>query len=270
MIFSKKPRLFGLMITRNDMPILERWFERHSHLFEAIAVVDGSDDDNTEQLCSKIPHVLHRRDPAPPLTDQTLRAAGWEMIASSVSHGDWVMLCHPDEFYIHDPRCFLRVRQPLIKWSALHVLPHPSEREAWEMGEADGDVTKLFHHYWWREDGSATVEIRMFRVDIEPDWDLSDRQPSTFVIPKNYLGRKAYRKLPAYLHYKIQYLDPSRFRGGQYVDSNLNTGLGSRKVMTIEDLFFDHKRTWGHKDFERYSNDPSFLQFDLFGGKYRL
>src|SRR5690606_38180114 len=127
---------------------------RHNALFEKIAVVDGSDDEGTTNCCRRYENILYSRDPAPPITEQTLRAASWPMLEGHVLRGDGVMLCHPDEFYIHDPREFLRVRRQVIRWAALHVLPHPSEKEAWARGNADGDVTRLFRHYWWKENGS--------------------------------------------------------------------------------------------------------------------
>lgn len=271
MPFLRKPRLFGLMITRNDMPIIDRWIARHAVLFEKIAVVDGSDGDETANYCRRVENVLYCRDPEPPITDQTLRATGWALLDGLVRQGDWVMLCHPDEFYIHDPREFLSVRHPVIRWAALHVLPHTSEKEAWARGEANGDVTKLFRHYWWKDNGSATLEHRMFCVTSPPEWDLENLRPSSSVLPLNYQSLKSWRQQPAYLHYKIQHLDPRKFSGTNYLDSNLETGLGgTRSIDSVDDLFFDEAHTWGHKGFVHCSNDPTYSRFDQFRGRFRF
>ena len=240
-------------------------------LFERMAVVDGSDGDETEKACRRLQNVLYRRDPVAPITDQSLRAAGWELLDGLVRRGDWVMLCHPDEFYIHDPREFLKVRRLVVKWAALHVLPHTSEKEAWARGDANGDVTHLFRHYWWKADGSATLENRMFRVMSPPEWDVEDPRPSSSVIPRNYQSLKPWRRQPAYLHYKIQHLDPARFSGTNYVDSSLQTGLGgTRSIETVDDFFFDEMRSWGHKGFDLCSDDPTHHRFDQFQGRFRL
>jgi hypothetical protein len=270
-MFFRKPRLFGVMITRNDMPILGRWMARHAALFDKLAVVDGSDDDTTKKICEGLGNVLHRRDPAPPITDQTLRAAGWALMDGIARRGDWIMLCHPDEFYIHDPRTFLGVRSPVIRWAALHVLPHTSERDAWAHDDSGADVTRLFRHYWWKDNGTATLENRMFRIGSPPEWDMEDPRPSSSVLPSNYQSLKPWRRQPAYLHYKIQQLDPRKFSGTRYVDSNLQTGLGgTRSIESVDDLFFDESRPWGHKDFVHCSDDPTYRQFDQFRGRFRL
>jgi hypothetical protein len=253
------------------MPIFKRRITRHAALFEKIAVVDGSDGDETRKCCERFENVLYSTDPAPPITDQTLRATGWAMLEGYVRRGDWIMLCHPDEFYIHDPREFLGVRAPVIRWAALHVLPHTSEKEAWARGDADGDVTRIFHHYWWKDNGRTTLDNRMFRITSPPEWDMVDPRPSTSAIPRNYQSLKSWRRHPAYLHYKIQHLDPRRFSGTSYVDSNLDTGLGAtRSIETVDDFFFDEAHPWGHKGFAHCSADPTYRRFDQFRGRFRL
>ena len=57
-------------------------------------------------------------------TDQTLRRVVHRRIRSVFGSGVWVMLCHPDEFFYHDPRTVAAAAQAEgadhVFWWALH------------------------------------------------------------------------------------------------------------------------------------------------------
>ena len=54
-------KLFGIMITKDDDLIIGPWLNKHSNLFEKIAIVDGSTTDYTKNLSKTFSNVC----PAP-------------------------------------------------------------------------------------------------------------------------------------------------------------------------------------------------------------
>jgi hypothetical protein len=264
-------RLFGLMVTRNDHLILKKWLAEHASIFHKIAVVDGSDCESTRELCENYLNIEYTKDPDTWITDQTLRASGWELLKGYVSYGDWIMLCHPDEFYIHDPRQCMSVEANVVRWNALHVLPHTSEKTKWLDSRPDTDVTTIFKHYWWHKSGRPTRENRMFRIVKAPKWDLVSKHASSSVLPKNYTKQRTWDKYPSYFHYKVWDLRPSKYLNGEDLDSRLNTGMGCFDgSVQLDDFFFDENNPYGYKGFVNFSSDPNIPQFDDFNGEFRL
>jgi Glycosyl transferase family 2 len=238
------PHLHAILLTKDDDLIIGSWLARHHGLFKWISVVDGSRSGATETLCATYENVIHRRDPAGLITDQTLRHAAFEQLRPNLAMGDWIFVAHPDEFLLHDPRSFMSIDANLMMWLPLPVLPHTSERSAWETAEVKNPVN-LFKHYWWRQGSLPHCEHRMWRYVKEPVWDLQNPKKSSTVIPVNFHGESISSALPLYLHYKCFDLDVQRYDAtGSSTVSGLNTGLPVA-VNTIDDLFFDEQRPFG-------------------------
>ncbi|MBB6251483.1 glycosyltransferase family 2 protein [Nitrospirillum iridis] len=237
-------KLHAILITRNDDLIIENWLARHHDMFDTIAVVDGSDGDFTRVTCARYPHIRYSTDPAGgPITDQTLRHRGYELLRDTVTEGDWIFNAHADEFLIHDPRNLMTLPWNTLLWLPLHILPHPSEAEAWR-ATGGRHPTMLFRHFWWRRGRPPHCEFRMWRVVREPIWDLVGTKPSTDVIPMNYLGEGAPSIAPLYFHYKCYDPRPELYEtDGRLKKSNLNTGIPTR-ALPVEDYFFDEDRPY--------------------------
>ncbi|TWB37640.1 glycosyltransferase family 2 protein [Nitrospirillum pindoramense] len=220
-------KLHAILITRNDDLIIGDWLRRHHGFFDTIAVVDGSDGTYTRTLCADYANVRYDRDPPGPITDQTLRHRGYEMLRDAVTEGDWFFAAHPDEFLIHDPRSLMSITANIVMWLPLHILPHTTEIEAWRVAEGRHPTT-LFSHFWWRRGAVPHCEYRMWKLVREPVWDLVSTKPSTSVIPMNYMGEAIPTLVPIYLHYKCYNPCPDLYEAdGRLKKSNLNTGMPS-------------------------------------------
>ncbi len=274
------PKLFGIMITKDDDLIIGPWLEKHSHIFEKIAIVDGSTSNYTKDLSSKFSNIVYCRDPDSHITDQTLRNEAWKRLRPYVSLGDWIFLCHADEFYIHDPRSILNNPDlgNLVFWLPLVILPHPDEAGAWIKSKSK-DATTVFKHFWWKAGENPHVEHRMWRFVKEPFWNLEIRKPSCGVIPHNYASEKISSVVPIYLHYRCYNLDLSAYNSsdGSYKKSAFTQGIGAatasnhgigRMVNNFEDFFFYEDRppagknqvclNFNEKTLEVFGNPPKF------------
>jgi hypothetical protein len=98
--------------------------------------------------------------------DQTLRAVVHDKIRQIYGHGRWIVLCHSDEFFYHDPRRVAALASSAgadhVFWYALHVLPHPSERTRYEEDRASL-VQKRFQHFHhnYRNRGHPWMEVSL-------------------------------------------------------------------------------------------------------------
>jgi hypothetical protein len=115
---------------------------------------------------------------------------------------NWVMVCHSDSFYYHDPRSMAilaeRNNADHISWFALHVLPHPTEFQTF-VDRPELKIHEKFRHYHWYgpSKGGTFTEHRMFKngnhLDFGVEWCSG---PPVGV-------KNLWNKHPAYLHYKI-------------------------------------------------------------------
>lgn len=265
--FSK---LFSILITRNDDLIIRPWLDRHYALFDRIAVIDGSDTQYTEQVCKEFQNVIHKKDPEGNITDQTLRAEGFDLLREFADFGDWFFVSHPDEFLIHDPRNFMGIKENLMLWLPLLVLPHPSEKQAF-IDNNDFDKIHAFEHFWWGTGKIPHCEYRMWRYCKDPIWDLESTKKSSSVIPINYHDEKIYGGLPLYFHYKCFDLKIDHYsEDGMFINrSRLETGLYHR-INNFDDFFFDEARPYGHNyfNFQKFSSTEEI--FIKFGNPPRL
>lgn len=268
--------LFGMLITRDDDLIVRQWFERHAGLFDMLAVLDGSRSDVTKDVALSYPNVIYMRDPegAMKFNDQTLRSACWGLLDPLAKAGDWVVVCHCDEFFYHSPAKLIEKATPdvnSIVWEALHIMPHPSEKESiLSQVDATGhyDPITTFTHFWYKQDPetkkfSSSREYRMFKVPANGvKWGNSNG----WVLPINLGGEHVtkqwrdkvieydkptrMRPFPVYFHYKLYNLDLDQFSGDSsyFEKSRLGTGVGGRVIKSFDDLFFGGDRPWNHKD----------------------
>lgn len=276
-------KLHGILITKDDDYIIGEWLKKHSPFFDTIAVVDGSisGTDFTRDLCKDYSNVIYNTDPVGIITDQTLRKCGWDSLSKEVSIGDWIFMCHPDEFLFHNPRKFMEIDEVIIRWIALHILPHPSEKESW-IKSKDKNPVKLFKHYWWKRGDKVTYEYRMWRYVKEPSWDISTDKFGLPVLPINFTNESEHPIHPIHKHYKIYDLNINNYGGDEYVrkdqvvlhgrtiKSSLGTHIGGRVINEFDDFFFDEKRPWGHKGFVNFSNDESISKFNNLSDDFLL
>lgn len=151
-------RMLGLMVTRGGRWVIHDWLRRHAALFEKLAVLDGSaagsiDADWTRRQCAlytNIVYALESNISSTPLTDQTARHLAMQLLvrpgggsADEQLIGKWVLNCHPDEYFVQDPReiiATVAMRDPratCVLFGAAYVLPTRAEFEAIAMRHSD-------------------------------------------------------------------------------------------------------------------------------------
>ena len=246
-------RLHGILITKDDNLIIHSWFRECRKYFDYLVVVDGSTQNLTRELCAAHKDTIYIRDPETRPTDHTLRHHGWEHLKDHVELGDWIFVCHVDEFYIDNPRDYLQSQNNLFYWFPLLILPHPSEAVEWIMNEQT-DPIKLFKHFWWRSNSLPHLEHRAWRYTKEPIWNLNIEVPQIGVIPLNFMAEIPDTRCPLYYHYKCYNLDLSNYKqDGTYANTGLNTGL-HRPIKKIQDLFFYEGHPFGDGYYSFSSN----------------
>ena len=172
----------GLMITKDDHAVLHEWLEANLRFLDGLVLLDGSEGSASREIVDRFRdasprglrlHYMHESS-SPGLdrakTDQTLRRVVHRRIRAIFGSGVWLMLCHPDEFFYHDPRAVAAAAQAEgadhVFWWALHVLPHPSERAAYEAGGVESAlVQRRFRHFHHSFEGGGRpfLEGRLFR-----------------------------------------------------------------------------------------------------------
>jgi hypothetical protein len=247
----------GLLLTKDDGKILETWFEKNSRYFTALVVLDGSVDSNeTEAFFSgcKFVSYYHEKEfsSLKAFSDGELRELGHKLITQQFGYNVWITMAHTDEFYIHSP--FKVIKQAeiekadFVRWSALHVLPHPSEYESF-LRNPGSPVTELFRHYYhFGPTKGAFLESRMFYSKIGLSW----RNMQGSILPSNL--KKEFSLHPAYMHYKLYQLSLDaytsegvhkrhwdRVSSDMYQNADAKKGVGIRwNVQNIRDFFVDH------------------------------
>jgi len=260
-------KLHGLLITKDDDLLVDDWFTENHATFDSIVVVDGSTTDITRRCVERYENTTYLRDPESHITDQTLRKHGWDELRKTAELGDWIFICHVDEFYIHHPKTLMGVDGNVMFWLPMVILPHPSEAPNWIVSK-DKRPRQLFRHYWWRNKQFPHCEHRMFRYVKEPIWNTETRRPSCGVIPHNYYNETYCALAPLYYHYKCYNLSLSAYSdGGGFLRSQLTTGL-PRPVKDFDDLFFYDERPFTDGYFA-YDNDHSKI-LTRFGNPPRI
>jgi len=251
------PKNIGLLLTKDDGKIISTWFKDNSRYFHAIVVLDGSTKSNfTSFFFSRCNSVFYFHESSFPslkaFSDGELRRLGHELITNIFGYGVWITMAHSDEFYVHSPLKVIErakiEKADYVRWSALHVLPHPSEFKHF-LAHPDAPVTEIFRHYYhFGPVKGAFLESRMFLNKPDLLWKVDQGS----ILPKNI--EKELSLHPAYMHYKVHELSLDSYTvdgvhknhwnkvvDEVYVNPNAKRGVGIRwKVEKVSDFFVDH------------------------------
>lgn len=211
----RKPRVYGLMVTRDDHTVFGDWCRDQLPLYDAVICLDGSEGDATARIAARFADrlvYLREQDVAPvQCTNHGLRRPVHEEIVRRFGLGHWVMCCHPDEFCYHDPRAVAaaaeRSGSDHVAWLVPQFYPHPSEWPDWP-ARRHQLVPDRHRYYHWDRGGSRIpwVEDRLYRCDPGVSWD--DRTHD--IVRPHGLARPA-RFQPILRHYKVIDPDPARY-----------------------------------------------------------
>jgi len=197
---------FGLLVTKNEAPIIAEILEKNTRFMKRIFVLDGGND-GTEKIISRFPEVIgyfHEREffPEGHRAKDGIRQCIFQKILEHASVGDWVTIMHGDEMFYHDPNESIRVAETLgcnaVDWYAAHFFPHKNDLANWAQLKNE-PVYRRFTYYA-HYSNSCWIEQRQFRIADGMHYEL-DRHSG--VLP---LSPERYRFLPAhplYHHYKV-------------------------------------------------------------------
>jgi hypothetical protein len=252
-------KAYCIVQTRNDDLIIENWIKKHIKVFDKISVVDGSDENFTENICKKY-GILYTKDPTDkPFHEQYLRESAFNNLKPYIQIGDWVSCFMVDEWVYHDPRKIVEYVSPesdVISWNQLNVLPHPSEKKTYLKSVEEGNYNpeEIFKHYWFRDNTKTCYEPRMFKYTGYEHWshEIPSENPVAGRIEPVSHNKKS-NIIPTYFHYKIFDLDPKKYKNNGFAHfekSKLHTGIGYGKnesvriINSIDDLFFDENNIY--------------------------
>jgi len=201
----------GILIVKDEGEMLTKWLDTHLQDFDSIVCVDGSESNETRRLLQGYPRIEYVHENELQLrqyTDTEIRQAALDLLTSKHGYGYWITMCHCDEFYYHDPKKIVQLAEDEnvdgIYWFALHVLPHPSEFDAFKANTAL-PATTLFHHYHYYGEKGGFQDFRSFkftpRVHFGKEWS---------VMKPEGLNR-IWTKHPAYLHYKVKEINVNNY-----------------------------------------------------------
>ncbi|WP_020471400.1 glycosyltransferase family 4 protein [Zavarzinella formosa] len=257
--FPGIPKLYGLMITKDDESVFGDWCDDQLPLYDAVVCLDGSDGGRTAEIAArhaeKLIYLRERDFIIPHRTNQGLRAIVCQEIVKRFGTGHWVMLCHPDEFAYHDPRKIAAWAQAggfdSVRWFAPQFYPHPSELAEW----ADTALLPIYcrqTHYHWDHGGSGFpwMEDRLFHLTGEISWNLADHR----TVKPNGLHRPA-PYCPILRHFKVVIVDPAWYEvagdrsvySGHWQDVPHRAGLPFA-VSRLEDFFVSDVPGFGRCD----------------------
>jgi len=247
----------GLLLTKDDGRILSTWFKQNSRYFTALVVLDGSVTTQTARLlfsnCNSV-FYFHKSKYTflEDFSDGELRKLGTDLVTELFGYDVWITMAHSDEFYYHSPLKIIELAEKegaeLVKWRALHILPHPGEYENY-IKNPDSPVTELFRHYYhYGPEKGAFLEYRMFLNKPDLTWD--HKQGS--LLPLQL--KKQLSIYPAYLHYKVHELTLDAYTSEgihknhwnkvsrkSYSKPDTKQGVGIRwNVHATRDFFVDH------------------------------
>lgn len=232
--------MLGIMVVRDARWLLRSYLRRHAAIFELLAVLDGSTDPGdmewTARLCASYRNILygHERDANLTVpTDQTTRAAATQLLLRGLSarQGDdaallerWVLLAHPDEFFVQDPRDLVAEvarRDPLastVLFDIVYVLPTPEERGALLAHAGNRthgvDAFEPIDHLQSCDATYAYREPRLIKWTRGTRWGRRHGLTTPQVHPGHRVWPVArdvaQRRSPFYVHFKIHSFNPVR------------------------------------------------------------
>ena len=208
-------RNFGLMLCKNEAPILRDVMRANTRFVKDIYVLDGGDD-GSEAILREFPEVkfyIHERE----LFSRRgkfevldgVRAFLFEEIKKTAREGDWVTIMHGDEIFHHDPNEAIVLasfsQSNTISWYSAFFFPHKDDWPDWERLKALPLEERFLHYAHYGDHGYE--EFRQFK--IEPGMYYNPAQHSR-VVPE---GRTLvdFVAFPVFKHYKVWDLDPAHY-----------------------------------------------------------
>jgi hypothetical protein len=206
----KKIKILGLMLTRDDIDMLDDWLTIHKKYFDKIFCLDGSLEFKIESKNILLKHnVIYLHDHEYPnliKNDHSLRKLVFEKIKYFIKSENkldefdyWIVLIHPDEFYLFNIKNIINLaytkKSNLIKFNSCPNAPQKREVNEWK----NKKTYKIFKHFLF----PGHIEDRIFKYNENLYYDNithSNVLPHELDKKNTFNGGKI-------IHYKIYNLE---------------------------------------------------------------
>lgn len=136
----------GILMIKDENDILEEYLNKVAPFFDPILVLDGSEDDEARDICSKFPEVKYFEKDCNVLKSHARNSARGHLLEKAreiASHKSWVAILHADEFPCGDllemfnyvEKSFPHVDSIIIR--NIDFFPHVSQKETWKFEKGD-------------------------------------------------------------------------------------------------------------------------------------
>ena len=226
----------GLLIMKDENDILYEYLTKITQYYDKILVLDGSDDDEGHEICSKFPEVIfYEKDKnviRGTVNDSTTRGFLWEKAKELVDNKLWVAILHPDEFPSSNPLRMLEQVQgngaDAILIQNLHFFLHTSQKEGWNHKPGDFIEPKMKYYM-----APGHTEHRYFKFDKKFRYGSGH----SITIPDNIGGQM---HVPNFTHKQFTYrtLEQAKKRA----QTRWNSGWQMNDyllVLETGDMFFE-------------------------------
>jgi len=185
----------GLLLTYNEVDIVDEMLQANAGGVDAILALDGSDDGTAERLKAHpaVELVLRDEDVAPGgRVRDDHRQALLDAARERYGPGHWYTLMHADEIFHDDPRAVAiaagRQGAHIVNWAVMQFFLHPDDRATDPAAPVQQRV-RWYSPFW--------VEVRQFR-----DRSGARYRPGEHgrVFPRG-VGIVPYRRMPILKHY---------------------------------------------------------------------
>jgi hypothetical protein len=145
---------YGLMLVRGDEDILDEVMRRNHRFFDAIYVLDGTEDNSqTSKIIKSYPNVeFYVRDADLPeaytVCGDGMRGVLLDELKRRHGHEGWVTLLHSDEiFYDVDPRYVVYNVDPegveMVEWTSVPFFLHTSQKNSYKYDKTKSIVEQV-------------------------------------------------------------------------------------------------------------------------------
>ena len=250
-------KIAGLLIMRDENDILMEYLSHITQFVNNVYVLDGSDDEKGREICGLFPQVVwYRRDSDFIASDRPkkdgIRGFVWETIKQS--EYDWVLILHPDEFWLESPVKVLATKMEtnnVLAVRAIHGFIHSQQKNTWNF---EPFAKSIFNRTQWGMQ-PGHVEERGFRFDRELYFDV-DLHGKT--VPTNATGVfESQLKL-----LQCTYRTPEQIQ--KRINRNLSNGWQPNDFIMAaftQSMFLDTLRSVPEAR-EMYPDAKSFYDFD--------
>ncbi len=247
----------GLLLTYNEVDIIDEMLEANAGGVDAILALDGSDDGTAERLAAHPAVALLLRDadvaPGTRVRDYH-RQALLDVARQRYGPGHWYTLMHADEIFHDDPRAVSvdaeRQGARIVNWAVMQFFLHPDDRPV-DLEVPVQERVRWYSPFW--------VEVRQFRDRAGARYRPGEHGR---VFPRG-VGVLPYRRMPILKHYPYRSPEQAAARLGSRAERGFS---GSDDG----DAVFRTRYEPRYRVARRFDGDFGAFEMDRQGGLLRM